>query len=88
MSPDMNPHFVSLVLGLAAQADAALQGDLPPGAAEAGATDARALAQSLIDTLGVLELKTRGNLELEEARLLEGTLTTLRFKFVTGSPTG
>ncbi len=88
MSSAMNPHFISLVMGLASQADAALQGELPPGAEEAGASDARQLAQSLIDTLGVLELKTRGNLEPEEARLLEGALTTLRFKFVTGSPTG
>lgn len=80
----MNQHFASLILGMAAQADAAIEGQLPPGAAEAGARDSRQLAQALIDTLGVLEEKTRGNLDLDEARLLEATLTGLRFKFVSG----
>ena len=28
----MNPHFASLVLGLAQQAESAMQGNLPPGA--------------------------------------------------------
>ena len=28
----MNPHFASLVLGLSHQAEAALSGELPPGA--------------------------------------------------------
>jgi hypothetical protein len=33
----MNPHFASLVLGLAQQAESALQGNLPPGAEQLGA---------------------------------------------------
>jgi hypothetical protein len=81
----MNQHFVSLVLGLSAQADSALSGQLPPGAEQAGAGNARQLAQALIDTLAALEEKTRGNLELEEAKLLESSLTALRFKFVAGA---
>lgn len=80
----MNNHFASLVLGLAAQASSAMEGQLPPGAAEAGAGDARQLAQALIDTLGALEEKTRGNLEADEAQLLEQALTALRFRFATG----
>ena len=31
----MNPHFISLVMGLAAQANSALDGQLPPGAEQA-----------------------------------------------------
>jgi hypothetical protein len=80
----MNNHFASLVLGLAAQASSAMEGQLPPGAAEAGAGDARQLAQALIDTLGALEEKTRGNLDADEAQLLEQALTALRFRFATG----
>jgi hypothetical protein len=76
----MNPHFASLVLGLAHQAEAALQGQLPPGAEGAG--DARAVAQTLIDTLGMLADKTSGRLEPDESRLLDQTLTALRFRFV------
>jgi len=80
----MNQHFASLVLGLAAQANAALDGQLPPGAAEAGAGDARQLAQALIETLNALELKTRGNLEPDEQQLVTQALTALRFRFATG----
>jgi hypothetical protein len=78
----MNPHFASLVLGLAQQAEATLGGTLPPGAAEAGATDTREIARSLIDTLGMLDQKTKGNLEPDEAALLTQAITALRFTFV------
>jgi hypothetical protein len=40
------------------------------------------LARLTIDMLGVLQDKTRGNLSLEEQRLLENSLTELRFRFV------
>jgi hypothetical protein len=40
------------------------------------------LARHFIDLLAVLQEKTRGNLTLEEQRLLENTLTELRFRFV------
>jgi hypothetical protein len=40
------------------------------------------LARHSIDLLGVLQEKTRGNLTLEEQRLLENSLTELRFRFV------
>ncbi|HEY4101862.1 MAG TPA: DUF1844 domain-containing protein [Gemmatimonadales bacterium] len=80
----MNPHFASLVLGIAGQANAALDGQLPPGAEEAGATNARQLAQTLIDTLAALQEKTRGNLDADESRLVEQALTALRFRFATG----
>ncbi len=39
-------------------------------------------ARHFIDLLAVLEEKTRGNLTLDEKRLLENSLTELRFRFV------
>ncbi|MBA2291744.1 MAG: DUF1844 domain-containing protein [Gemmatimonadales bacterium] len=81
----MNQHFASLILGLAAQANASLDGSLPEGAAEAGADNASQLARALIDTLGALQDKTRGNLDVDEARLLDEALTALRIKFATGA---
>ena len=76
----MNPHFASLVLGLAHQAESALQGQLPPGAEGAG--DARTIAQ----TLGMLAEKTEGRLEPDERQLLDQALTALRFRFVSSVP--
>ena len=40
------------------------------------------LARHFIDTLAMLQEKTRGNLSLEEKRMLENTVTELRFRFV------
>jgi hypothetical protein len=80
----VNTHFASLVIGLAHQADAALQGQLPPGAEGVG--DPRAVAQTLIDTLGMLAEKTAGRLDPDESRLLDETLTALRFRFVQTVP--
>lgn len=40
------------------------------------------LARHAIDLMGVLLDKTKGNLTLEEQRLLENSLTELRFRFV------
>jgi hypothetical protein len=41
-----------------------------------------ALAQHAIDLLAVLQEKTKGNLNLDEHRLIENSLTELRFRFV------
>jgi hypothetical protein len=43
------------------------------------------LARHTIDMLGVLLEKTRGNLTIDEQRLLENSLTELRFRFVQAS---
>jgi len=40
------------------------------------------LARHTIDLLALLEEKTRGNLSIEEHRLLENSLTELRFRYV------
>lgn len=82
----MNQHFGSLVLGLAAQASAALDGQLPPGAEQAGASDPRKVAQALIDTIAALEEKTRGNLDADEGRLIDQALTSLRIRFAMAKP--
>ncbi|HEU5304261.1 MAG TPA: DUF1844 domain-containing protein [Gemmatimonadales bacterium] len=80
----MNPHFASLVLGLAHQAEAALNGEMPAGAEGLG--DARQVAQTLIDTLGMLAEKTAGHLEPDEKQLLDQAVTALRFRFVQTMP--
>lgn len=80
----MNPHFASLVLGLSHQAEAALSGELPPGAEGIG--NARQLAQTLIDTLGMLADKTSDRLDPDEKQLLDQALTALRFRFVQTMP--
>jgi hypothetical protein len=40
------------------------------------------MARHSIDLLAMLQDKTRGNLSMEEQRLLENALTELRFRFV------
>src|ERR1039458_2676079 len=40
------------------------------------------LARHTIDLMAMLQEKTRGNLILEEQRLLENSLTLLRFRYV------
>jgi uncharacterized membrane protein len=77
----MNQHFASLVMGIAAQAQAALEGHLP---AESPIQDARLIAQTLIDTLGMLQDKTTGRLDDDERRLLEQVLAELRIRYVSG----
>ncbi len=76
----MNQHFASLVIGLAHQAEQALAGNLPPGAP--GNPEPREVARTLIDTLGMLQDKTRGQLDPDEERLLTEALTGVRFRFV------
>jgi hypothetical protein len=80
----VNPHFASLVLGLSHQAEAALSGELPPGAEGLG--NARQMAQTLIDTLGMLAEKTSDRLDPDEKQLLDQALTALRFRFVHTMP--
>jgi len=72
--------FEFLVLSLRMQARAHLGllqlGDEPPQSPNLP------LARHTIDLLAVLEEKTRGNLTREEERLLQNTLTELRFLYV------
>lgn len=40
------------------------------------------IARHTIDLLGMIHEKTKGNLNYDEQRLIENTLTELRFRFV------
>lgn len=75
------PSFTFLVLSLKAQAEVQL-GLMPLGLEDEKAEPNLELARHAIDLLGVLQDKTKGNLALEEQRLLENSLTELRFRFV------
>ena len=78
----MNPHFAPLVIGLATQAESAINGSLPPEMVAQSGGSPRQVAQMLIDTLGMLETKTAGQLDEDEKKLLTDILTGLRFRFV------
>lgn len=73
------PTFEFLVFSLKTQAEMQL-GLLQFG--EAGEQPNMPAARHAIDLLAMIAEKTRGNLALEEQRLIENALTELRFRFV------
>jgi hypothetical protein len=73
------PSFDFLVLSLRMQAEAQLRE--PKEGDSESAPDLR-LARHFIDLLAMLQEKTRGNLSLEEQRLLDNTVTELRFRYL------
>ena len=72
--------FTFLVLSLRTQAE--MQLGLMHFGEEEKPTPELLLARHTIDMLGILLEKTKGNLTLDEQRLLENSLTELRFRFV------
>ncbi len=70
--------FEMLILSLGMQA----QMELGMGAPNPDHPPNLDIARHTIDLLAVLQEKTKGNLSLEEQRLLENTLTELRFRYV------
>ncbi len=74
------PSFTFIVLSLRAQAQMQL-GLMHFGEEEKPEPDLR-MARHTIDLMSILLDKTKGNLELDEQRLLENSLTELRFRFV------
>jgi len=72
--------FTAFVMSLITQA-LALLGEIPDPVERAVRVDLDA-ARQLIDILGVLSDKTRGNLDAGEAVLLDGALYDLRMKYV------
>src|SRR5579862_5286130 len=72
--------FSFLVLSLRAQAE--MQLGLMHFGEEPKPEPDLPIARHTIDMLGVLLEKTKGNLTLDEQRLLENSLTELRFRFV------
>jgi ABC-type branched-subunit amino acid transport system ATPase component len=80
-SPTVPPaSFANLVLMLASQAAIAL-GQAPNPVS--GKTEKQLeVARHLIDTLAILDEKTKGNLAPDEAQLLETAIHQLRLGFV------
>lgn len=79
--------FLSLIMSLASNAAASL-GMMPhPVNGETGVD--LTTAKHWIDVLGMLEQKTRGNLDGQEAQVLESLLADLRMQYVSfsGTPT-
>jgi uncharacterized protein DUF1844 len=82
-----NLTFTAFVLSLASTA-AIHFGDLPdPVSGQPGAVNLEGAAQ-MIEILALLDVKTRGNLSLEERQVLEQVLYELRLRFVEASGTG
>lgn len=76
--PELN--FATFIVGLSTEALAAL-GEMPHPATGQSGRDLRA-ARQLIDILGILRDKTRGNLDRDEESLFEAILYDLRMKYV------
>ena len=77
--------FEFLVYSLKTQAEMRL-GLLAFGEDQAGPPDFPS-ARHAIDLLAMIAEKTKGNLSMEEQRLIENSLTELRFRFVQASET-
>lgn len=80
------PTFEFLVYSLKMQAEMQL-GLLKLGE-QADDTPDLPAARHAIDMLAMLAEKTRGNLSVEEQRLIENSLTELRFRYVQVSESG
>lgn len=72
--------FTFLILSMQAQAQ--MQLGLMHFGEEEKAEPQLDLARHTIDMMGVLLEKTKGNLTLDEQRMLENSVTELRFRFV------
>ena len=82
MSENLPPaSFEFLVLSFKMQAEMQM-GLLHLGDEKEGPEADLSLARHAIDLLVMIEEKTRGNLRIEEQRLIENSLTELRFRFV------
>lgn len=73
-------NFAAFVVGLSTQALVHL-GEIPDPQGEGGGVNLAA-AQQLIDIVGMLQEKTRGNLDQQEQALMESVLFELRMKYV------
>jgi len=76
--PEVN--FSSLILSLSSTAFLHL-GEIPDPATGQRQKD-MALAKHVIDTIGMLKEKTRGNVSAEEKQLIDNVLTDLRLRYV------
>lgn len=74
------PSFAFIVLSLRAQAE--MQLGLMRFTEEEKPEPDLPLARHTIDLMAILLDKTKGNLSIEEQRMLENSVTELRFRFV------
>ena len=72
--------FASFIVGLSTEALAFL-GEMPNPATGEHQADLRA-AEQIIDIIGILREKTRGNLDSDEESLMDAILFDLRMKYV------
>jgi hypothetical protein len=72
-------NFLTLSLRTQAEVQLGLMHFGPPEEKPAPDLD---LARHSIDLLAVLQEKTKGNLTIDEQRMLENSLTELRFRYV------
>jgi hypothetical protein len=78
--PELEITFATFLVGLSSEALGAL-GELPDPATGQARRDLQA-AQQLIDIIGMLRDKTRGNLDQTEQSLIDAVLFDLRMKYV------
>ncbi len=76
--PEPTFEFLVATLGMQAQMHMGLLTADPSQPPEANLP----MARHMVDLLAMLQSKTKGNLSLEETRMLENLLTELRFRFV------
>lgn len=76
------PSFEFLVFSLRMQAEAQLIEPREGASEDADSGPDLRLARHFIDLLAMLQEKTKGNLSLEEQRLLDNTVTELRFRYL------
>lgn len=82
---DLPVNFSSFLVSLASSAMVHLGQAPDPGSRQT--TVNLALARNTIDLLGLLRDKTKGNLDTEEAQLLDTLLYELRMKYVEAART-
>jgi hypothetical protein len=78
--PNDPASFLNFLMSIASNAASSLGLMEHPVTGESGVD--LAVGKHWIDVLGMLERKTRGNLNREEAQVLEGLLADLRMQFV------
>lgn len=76
----MTPTFLTVIQVFQIEGMVALGKMLNPATNEI--TKSREHARYVIDVLDILHTKTKGNLDAEETRFLENTLSTLKLNFV------
>jgi hypothetical protein len=82
-SPQIEAAFLTLVNMLAFEAEVAL--GLQEHPARGGFSVDMETARHMVDMLGALEEKTRGNLAAKEAKMIEDLLAYLRMQYVAAS---